>query len=121
MRCSFFVVKMIVMVVHSSFLAILATALVSSEIVQARKSSLAAQMMPLADEMFMFRSMACHVSSKVGAFSVQELVTNVTVGLVIAGVRGQMRHENLFVHERLGAAWKRALKGATIVVGIGSC
>lgn len=111
---------MVVMMVHRSLLAIFAAPLMSPQVVQSRKPSLAAQMVPLADEMLVLRFVARHVPSEVGSFGVQELIADMAVSLVLTGMRGEMRHQHLLVHERLGASGESAFERPAVVVGVGS-
>ena len=59
------VVQMIVMMMHRSLLAILATPLMPPQIIQSRESPLATQMMPFADQMLMLRPMTRHVPPEI--------------------------------------------------------
>lgn len=120
MGSSLFVMQMVVMVVHRSLLAIFAASFMSPQIVQSRKPSLTAQMMPLADEMLVLRLVTRHVSSEVGAFGVEELIADMAVSLVLPGMRGEVRHQDLLVHERLGASGESAFERAALIVGVGS-
>jgi hypothetical protein len=112
--------QMVVMVVHRSLLAIFAAPFVSPQVVQSRKPSLATQMVPFADEMLVLRLVTRHVSSKVGAFGVQELIADMAVSLVLTRMRGEMRHQDLLVHEGLGASRECAFERAAVIVGVGS-
>lgn len=85
---SLFVMQVIMMVVHCGFLPIFAASFMSPQIVQPWESSLTPQMMPFANEMLMFWFVARHVSSEVRAFGVQELIANMAVSLVLAGMGG---------------------------------
>ena len=115
----FLVMNVVVVMVHSSLLAVLAARFMSSQVVQTRKTSLATQMVPLAYQMLVFRTVGGYVPSKVRAISVEKLIAYMTISLVLARMGRQMRQQDLLVHEGLGAAREGAFEETAIVACAG--
>jgi hypothetical protein len=71
-------------------------------------------MMPFADQVLVLGPVTGHVAAEIASLGIEERVADVAVGFVVAGVRGQVRQQDLLVHERLGAAGERAFEGAAV-------
>lgn len=90
--------------------------LVSSEIVDAGKASLAPQCVELAQHVLVLRAVGGHVAFEVGPFAVQVRVADGTVHLVAVVARRDVLVAHLLVHERLGAAREGAFERSLVRV-----
>lgn len=95
---------------QSSLLAEFTAGLVSSQVVEAGKATLAAQAMELAQHVLMFGPVGGHVALEVGALAVEELSADVAVHLVAVVAGGDVFVAHLLVHEGFGTAGERAFE-----------
>ena len=105
------------MVMMSSTLALrllpkLTTRLMSSQIIQSRKPSLAPHPMILAQHMLVLRSMRRHMSFKVAAFTVEVDLADGTIHLVAAVVARHVLVADVLVSKGLRAVRQCAFEGS---------